>query len=137
MSGVVVDASVALSWCFPDEQTPLSLRVLDRLNAGEPAVVPWFWSVEILNALLIGEKRGRISADQTQAFLGALRALHPSFDSASLDQICGSIQELCRAHRLTPYDALYIELAIRAGCPLATLDQIQKDAAIALGIECL
>jgi hypothetical protein len=51
MSGVVVDASVALSWCFPDEQTPLSLRVLDRLNAGEPAVVPWFWSVEILNAL--------------------------------------------------------------------------------------
>ena len=62
MSGLVVDASVALSWCFPDEQTPLSLRVLDRLNAGESAVVPWFWSVEILNALLIGEKRGRISA---------------------------------------------------------------------------
>jgi predicted nucleic acid-binding protein len=67
--GIVVDASVTLSWCFPDEQTPLSLRVLDRLNAGEEALVPAFWSVEVLNSLLVGEKRGRISAEQTRAFL--------------------------------------------------------------------
>lgn len=137
MNGIVVDASVTLSWCFPDEQTPLSLNLLDRLNAGEPALVPAFWSVVVLNSLLIGERRGRISREQTEAFLGDLRAMGPAIDSASLEQIFGPIQEICRAHRLTPYDALYLELAVRFECPLATLDQPQKDAAIALGIECL
>jgi predicted nucleic acid-binding protein len=63
--------------------------------------------------------------------------MRPTLDSAPLEQIFGPIQEICRAYRLTPYDALYIELAMRAQCPLATLDQLQKDAAIALGIECL
>lgn len=58
MSGIVVDASVTLSWCFPDEQTPLSLLVLDRLKAGEDALVPAFWSVEVLNSLLVGERKG-------------------------------------------------------------------------------
>jgi hypothetical protein len=57
LSRIVVDASITLSWCFPDEQTPLSLRVLERLQAGEQALVPSFWSLEILNSLLIGERR--------------------------------------------------------------------------------
>ena len=61
MNGIVVDASVTLSWCFPNEQTPLSLQVLDRLKAGEQALAPAFWSLEVLNSLLIGEKKGRIS----------------------------------------------------------------------------
>ncbi len=55
MNGIVVDASVTLSWCFPDEQTSLSLKVLDRLKAGEQVVVPAFWSVEVLNSLFVGE----------------------------------------------------------------------------------
>jgi len=137
MNGIVLDASVTLSWCFPDEQTPVALNVLDRLNAGEQALVPVFWSVEVLNSLLIGEKRGRISPEQTQAFLSALQSLSPAFDSASPEQVFGTIQALCRAHRLTPYDALYVELAMRTQSSLATLDQPQKDAARALGIECL
>ena len=135
--GIVVDASVTLSWCFPDEQTPLSLRVLDRLNAGEEALVPAFWSVEVLNSLLVGEKRGRISPEQTRAFLSDLVALQPTVDHASLEQVFGTVQMLCRDHGLTPYDALYVELARRTQYPLATLDQSQKDAASALNIECL
>ena len=51
MKGIVLDASVTLSWCFPDEQTPVALNVLDRLNAGEQALVPAFWSVEVLNSV--------------------------------------------------------------------------------------
>lgn len=137
MSGIVVDASVTLSWCFPDEQTPVALNVLDRLNAGEQALVPAFWSVEVLNSLLIGEKRGRISPEQTEAFLSTLRAIGPALDSASPEQVFGPVQALCRAHRLTPYDALYVELAMRTQSPLATLDQPQKEAARVLGIECL
>jgi hypothetical protein len=48
VNGIVLDASVTLSWCFPDEQTSLSLKVLDRLKAGEAALVPAFWPLEIL-----------------------------------------------------------------------------------------
>lgn len=73
--GIVVDASVTLSWCFPDEQTPLSLKVLDRLNGGEEALVPAFWSVEVLNSLLVGERRGRIRPEETQDFLDPARGL--------------------------------------------------------------
>jgi predicted nucleic acid-binding protein len=120
-----------------DEQTPLSLKVLDRLKAGEEAVVPAFWSVEVLNSLLVGEKRGRISPEQTRAFLSNLAALEPTVDLASLEQVFGAVQALCRDHGLTPYDALYVELARRTKCPLATLDQSQKDAANALNIDCL
>lgn len=100
-----------LSWCVPDEQTPLSISVLDRLKAGEQIMVPAFWALEVLNSLLVGERRGRIKPDQTDPFL--------------------------EAHRITPCDALYIELAARLGCPLATLDQAQRNVAATLGIECL
>jgi predicted nucleic acid-binding protein len=134
---IVVDASVTLSWCFPDEQTPLSLMVLDRLNAGDAALVPAFWSVEVLNSLLVAEKRGRISSNQTQAFLRDLAALRPSFDNVSVEQVFGAVQTLSREQSLTPYDALYVELALRVKCPLATLDQSQRNAATALNITCL
>ena len=56
MNGIVVDASVTLSWCFPDEQTDVSMGVLDRLQSGEKALVPAFWAVEVLNTLLVGER---------------------------------------------------------------------------------
>ena len=137
MNGIVVDASMTLSWCFPDEQTPVSLNVRDRLKAGEQAVVPAFWSVEVLNTLLVGEKRGRITPEQTKAFFDGLRMLNPIVDHVSLEQVAGPVQIICRDHRLTPYDALYIELALRSGCPLATLDGPQREAAQALGIACV
>jgi predicted nucleic acid-binding protein len=137
MTGIVVDASVTLSWCFPEEQTPMCMNVLDRLKAGEQAVMPAFWSVEVLNVLLLGERKGRIGAAQTKTFLDTLRALNPVLDCATLDQVAGPVQIICRDHRLTPYDALYVELALRSGYPLATLDAPQREAAKALGIACL
>ena len=137
MNCIVVDASVTLSWCFPDEQTDASMSVLDRLQSGEQALVPAFWAVEVLNTLLVGERRGRIKTEQTATFLDALKILNPALDYATLEQVAGPVQIICRDHRLTPYDALYIELAQRSGCPLATLDQPQRDAAGALGVHCL
>jgi hypothetical protein len=68
VTDIVVDASITLSWCFPDEQTPMALRVLDRLKTGERALVPSFWPVEVLNVLLVGERRGRITPQQTRRF---------------------------------------------------------------------
>jgi predicted nucleic acid-binding protein len=126
--GIVVDASVTLSWCFPDEQTPLSLKVLDRLNGGEEALVPAFWSVEVLNSLFVGERRGRIRPEETRDFLDQLAGLGPTIDYAPLVEVFGTLQMLCRQYGLTPYDALYVELAQRTRWPLATLDQSQLDS---------
>lgn len=137
MSSIVIDASITLSWCFPDEQTQASLAVLDLLKAGDTALVPAFWSAEVLNSLLVGERRGRISPDQTRTFLLSIAALRPTLDHASLDQVFGPVQKLCRDHGLAPYDALYVELAMRTQSPLATLDEPQRDAARKLGIKCL
>jgi len=77
LSRIVVDASVALSWCFPDEQTDSSMGVLDRLQSGEQAITPAFWAVEVLNTLLVGERKGRITAEQTATFLDTLKILNP------------------------------------------------------------
>ncbi len=66
---IVVDASVTLSWCFLDEQAPLSLTVLDRLNAGDAALVPAFWSLEVLNSLLVGEIRAMRSVSSSRDFM--------------------------------------------------------------------
>ena len=137
MTGIVIDAWVTLSWCFPDEQAPLSLNVLDRLKAGQQALVPSFWSLETLNILLLGERQGRVTPQQTKTFFDTLRVLKPHMDHADLEQVAGPVQIICREHRLTPYDALYVELALRSGFPLATLDQPQRKAAIALGVQCL
>jgi len=87
--------------------------------------------------LLVGERKGRISADQTRAFLEDLRALRPTFDDVSLVGVIHEIQALCRQHGPASYDALYVELAMRSGSPLATLDKNQRDAALAVGVVCL
>jgi predicted nucleic acid-binding protein len=129
VSAIVVDASITLSWCFPDEQTQLSTAVLDRLKAGDEALVPAFWAVEVLNTLLVGEKRGRITSQQTRAFLEELRRVGPTLDCASLNEVFDSVQSISRDHGISPYDALYVELASRKHCPLATLDRPQKTAA--------
>lgn len=137
MTCIVVDASISLAWCFPDEQGPASLVVRERIRSGDRALVPAFWAVEVLNAVLLGERRGRITRKESEAFLDDVRTLDPILDYASLEQIAGPIQAICRDHNLTPYDALYVELAFRSGFPLATLDGPQKKAAEAMGVKCL
>jgi predicted nucleic acid-binding protein len=102
LDGIVVDASVTLSWCLPDEQTASSMGVLDRLQSGVSALVPAFWAVEVLNTLLVGERKGRITAEQTKAFVDALKILNPAFDQATSEQVAGPVQIICRDRRLTP-----------------------------------
>jgi predicted nucleic acid-binding protein len=132
-----LDASVTLSWCFPDEQTPSAMGVLDLLKGGDQALVPAFWCSEVLNSLLVAERKGRISADQTRLFLEDLRAMRPELDDASLGRVFQDIQALCRQHGLASYDALYVELAMRSRSPLATLDENQRCAAVAVGVTCI
>ncbi len=121
----VIDASVALSWCFPDEHNELADKALSNLIY-EGATVPSIWWYEIRNVLLIGERRQRIEKKDSEAFLRQLSRLPIEIDQnpASLITL-----EIARNNDLTIYDAAYIELAGRAGCQFVTLDKTLQLAA--------
>ncbi len=122
MSRFVVDASVVLTWCFPDENAALAQHVADRFKRGDTALVPSFWPHEVLNALLAGEKRKRISSVLTESFLHDLAVLPIALEQSPARIAFGRIQSLSRKHGLTAYDAAYLDLALDRGVPLATLD---------------
>jgi predicted nucleic acid-binding protein len=96
--------------------------------------VPALWWFEVRNALAVNERRGRLGEADTAAFLRALARLSIGFDR-SPDE--AALLALARRHRLTVYDAAYLELAQREGLPLATLDAALRDAAAASGVALL
>jgi predicted nucleic acid-binding protein len=122
VSRFVVDASVVLAWCFPDENAALAQRVAHLFAQGDSAVAPSFWPHEVLNALLVGEKRKRISRDLVQKFLADLASLPIALAEVPTESVFGQVQALSRDHGLTAYDAAYLDLAKALGLPLATLD---------------
>jgi len=121
----VADVSVMASWCFPDEGHPHAEAALRRM-ADEPAVVPMLLWFELRNVLLMAERRNRLSEAETARFLNYVRELPVEMDSAP-DEIV--VLGLARTHRLSVYDAVYLELAQRRTLPLATLDEALIDAA--------
>lgn len=123
MSRFVVDASVVLTWCFPDENSALAERVAQMFKEGDSAIAPSFWPHELLNALLVGEKRKRISGDLIRAFLTDLATLPIVLQESQADAVFDGIQSLSREHGLTAYDAAYLDLAQTNGLPVATLDE--------------
>lgn len=131
---LVIDASVAVSWCFEDEGTPYTEWVLSRMAEGAEAVVPPLWSFETVNALLQAERRKRLTAAQATVFLEQLESFNIVVDSASLSRVFGWVFLEARQQNLTAYDAAYLELALRRGLPLATLDDNLKRAAKDLGV---
>lgn len=133
---LVLDSTVTLAWCFDDERTQTTDTLLDRV-AESGAEAPSLWPLEILNALAMAERRGRISADKRQELAGFLHDLPVSIDVETASQAWGATSRLAARHRLTIYDAAYLELAQRLGLPLATLDMELRAAAGALGITVL
>lgn len=133
MDGVVVDGSVAVAWCFPDKQGAYPQSVLDALATVE-AVAPSLWPLEVANALLMGERRKRSTKDETEKSIRFLESLPILIDEATARQAFQETARLARAHNLTTYDASYLELAIRRGLPLATLDARLRTAASAAGV---
>lgn len=130
----VLDASVALAWCFEDEATPQADGVLDQLG-DDVAVAPTLWELEVTNVLLHAERRGRITESQTARFVTLLSQLPISIDTAGADM--AGLLATGRHHSLTAYDAAYLILAEREGLPLATADAKLRAAAQAVGIPLL
>jgi predicted nucleic acid-binding protein len=127
----VLDASVAMSWAFPDEEDSAALAALQLLQK-EPARVPAVWWFEIRNVLLINERRHRISEADTMNFLRFVSGLDIEIDRLPDDL---AIVTLCRRHRLSAYDTSYLELALRDAIPLATLDKRLAAAARREGLD--
>ena len=133
----VPDASVTLPWCFEDETAPYTDALLDRLIAGEEVVVPSHWPVEALNGLMQAKKRGRVDEERIERFLQDLSSFHILVDNERSLALLRRIRGLAQQHRLTAYDAAYLELAQRTGLPLATLDGDLQKAARVAGVSLL
>jgi predicted nucleic acid-binding protein len=126
----IIDASAALPWRFADEATPWTEALLDRVEAGEEVLVPAHWPLEVVNSLLVAERKGRVTDAQVSEFLEDLAALPISVMPASAAARWPAILSVAKRHRLTAYDAAYLDLAQRTGLPLATLDgDLRKDTA--------
>ena len=123
MSRFVVDASVVLTWCFPGENAAMAQHVAGMFKRGGTAVAPSFWPHEVLNALLVGEKRKRISKELVRSFLDDVARLPIALEQFPAGVVFDRIQQLSREHGLTAYDAAYLDLALESGIPIATLDE--------------
>jgi predicted nucleic acid-binding protein len=120
LTAIVVDASVALAWCFPDEASDYADAVLVALE-GQRMLVPTVWPLEITNAVIVAERRKRISSPEIRRFVELLEGLAIHEDSLSVAQSVSNILPLAQAYSLSAYDTAYLDVAIRYGAPLATL----------------
>lgn len=132
----VVDASVTMAWFFKDEFTPATLRLFDDLTTKQ-ALVPAWWYVEVANVLAMAERKGRVSVEQSADFIAVLESTDIVSDDESPSRAFTHLLPICRAHRLTSYDAMYLELAYRRKLPLATLDEPLRKAAKKFGVKLL
>ena len=130
----VLDCSLAMAWCFEDETSDYSEQVLGSLIDSR-AVVPALWSVEMANALLVAERRKRLSHIKSMAFREYLSGFIIDVDDYLFKKPIEIILDLAKETGLTAYDATYLELAIRKNLPVATLDKELKQASRKIGIE--
>ena len=134
MNRFVIDASIAVAWCFEDQKAPEAERVLDRMAAGGEALAPAIWPFEVANALRSAERSKRLTPVQTARFLERLLGFGILLEAPQMASVFDQVLSRARAHRLTVYDAAYLELAVRTGLPLATLDGALRKAARKLGV---
>ena len=132
----VLDASVTIAWFHKDEGTAAT----DELLARAPISgiwVPAHWPVEVANAFQQGVRRGRMTMDHRNAALASLASLPVAVDPDTAIHAWARTLDLSTRFRLTVYDAAYLELAMRRGLPLATLDRDLRAAASAAGVPLL
>ncbi len=122
MKGFVLDCSVAATWLFPDQGTPETEALLDRLRT-EGALVPGIWHLEIGNVLVRAERMKRIAKSKVAAYLHLLKRLAIVTDNETDERALRETLLLARECGLSTYDAAYLELAMRRGVQLATLDR--------------
>jgi len=118
----VLDASVALPWCFEDERNALSTQLLDDLKfADTVAFVPSHFHVEVINVVHQALRRNRVPSQAAYEYLETLRLLPIQIDPFITDRMA-DLLDISKREGLSGYDAAYLELAKRLGLPLASFD---------------
>jgi predicted nucleic acid-binding protein len=130
----VIDASVALAWCFADELSEDADVVLGRFEH-EAAIAPAIWALEVANGLRTAERRGRLELADRARVRDLLLSLPVEVVAVDLQLALGEVTELARDLGLTAYDAAYVALAARRGLALATVDDRLRQAAASAGVE--
>ena len=133
----VLDCSVTMTWLFEHEAAKETDELLERLCGPEKAVVAAHWVLEVANVLLGAELAKKKSAADTTHFLTLLGKLAIETDTHTEQYATTTTLALGRRHKLSSYDAAYLELAMRTGLPLATLDKDLRRAAQAEGLTVL
>lgn len=133
MSQLVLDGSMAVAWVFEDEADATALAVREQV-ARHGALVPTHWRLEVANALIMAERRGRLREEDRVGTLADLAVLPIEIDDGTNTHAWHATVALAARHRLTSYDAAYLELARRRRLPLASKDRDLVSAAALCGV---
>jgi len=117
-----IDNSVVMTWCFKDEASPYADLILDRFEVSA-GLVPSIWPLEVCNVLLVAERKKRIGEAGSARFIALLSELPIIVEQEPPERMIKEIFALARKHKLSSYDASYLDLAMRKGLPIATLDK--------------
>lgn len=130
---LVLDGSATLGWFYPGETTVALSELFDRVVA-RGAFVPELWKIEVASSLTVGIRRRKITAEDREEALADLDRLFITVDRHTGDHVWHESLALADKHRLTVYDATYLELALRLSLPLATLNGDPRNAAAREGV---
>ena len=134
MSSFVLDNSVSIAWCFEEQATEYSRAILQAMIDGATAFVPAIWRLEVVNSLVVAERRKKLSPEKSARFLRDLQRFKISDDTDGQAHVFDTVAEQARRYRRSAYDASYLELAKRLDLPLATKDEPLSKAATELGV---
>ena len=136
MAAFVLDASVAIAGLAPDEGNRACEALLDQAFVRAVAA-PALWYIEVANISLVKLRRGLLLPEEHRAILTDMANLRVECDTEFLFRQCEAASALALHHKLSAYDAAYLELALRLKIPLATLDRALARAAREAGAEVL
>ena len=133
----VLDNSVTMRWFFGDgkpQELAYAGKVLDAMKKAN-ALVPVTWGLEVANVIARAEAKGWVTEARSGAFIEMLEGVDIEVDTATFQHAMSDTLQLARRYKLSAYDASYLELALRQGIPLATLDEDLQKAAKKAGVK--
>jgi predicted nucleic acid-binding protein len=133
----VLDNSVTMRWFFGDgkpQELAYAGRVLDALKK-DSALVPVTWGLEVANVIAKAEAKTLVTEARSGAFLEMLEGIDIEVDTSTFAHALSDTLQLARRYKLSAYDASYLELALRKGVPLATLDVDLLTATKKVGVK--
>lgn len=137
MNEIVLDASMTLSWLLPDETAPSTRTVQGDVRKANRVWVAGHWCLEVANALCMAERRKRLDGTGVAQAVALFAQLPVTVDPETHERARADSLALARQHGLTTYDAAYLEVALRRGASLASLDSELRKTARKLGVPLL